>query len=48
MILSEVDSPVDQVECDLTSVTDDEDLFDPEEENLSDTDPEDEWETAAV
>lgn len=47
MILSEVDNPVDTVDCEMVSMTDDEDLYQ-EEENLSDTDPEDEWESAAV
>ena len=47
MILSEVGSLVSQVNCEVVSVTDDEDLYQ-DEENLSDTEPEDEWESAAI
>lgn len=48
-MLSEVDNPETQVDCEISH--DDDDVYDPEEENLSDTDPEDEedWgETVAV
>ena len=45
IILSEVDNPEAQVECEVSSDEDDPYYIDPEEENLSDTDPEDEeWE----
>ena len=47
VILSEVGSLVNQVDCEFASVADDEDLYQ-DEENLSDTDPEDEWESAAI
>lgn len=45
IVLSEVDNPEAQVECEVSSDEDDTYYIDPEEENLSDTDPEDEeWE----
>ena len=47
VIFSEVGSLVNQVDSELVGITDDEDLY-PEEENLSDTDPEDEWESTAI
>ena len=42
VVLYEPDSTVDQVECEVASVPDDKDFYQ-DEENLSDTDPEDEW-----
>ena len=47
MVLSEIGSVISQGESELVGITDDEDLYQ-EEENLSDTDPEDEWESATI
>ena len=47
VVLSEVDNPDSHVDCDVNSDEDDQ-YVDPEEENLSDTDPEDyDWEVSA-
>ena len=44
-----MDNPDATVDCDVNSDDEDPYFIDPEEENLSDTDPEDEdWESSAV